>query len=73
MVRAATIPAPQIDVNTPCVGRYLRSDLTAASDLDSVTCYDSHEPQILSRHDRKGRVHYKVLRELPRTRSYEHG
>ncbi len=53
MVRAATIPTPQIDVSTPGVGRYLRSDLSAASDCDSVRCYDSHERQILSRHYRK--------------------
>jgi hypothetical protein len=53
MVRAATIPTPQIDVSTPDVGRYRRSALSAASDCDSVRCYDSHERQILSRHYRK--------------------
>jgi hypothetical protein len=58
MVWAATIPTPEIDVNTPSVRRYLRSDLSAASDCDSVRCYDSHDRQILARHDRKGRVYY---------------
>jgi hypothetical protein len=60
MVRAATIPTPEIDVNTPGVGRYLLSDLSAASDCDSVRCYDSHDGQILARHDRKGRVYCEV-------------
>jgi hypothetical protein len=71
MVRAATIPTPQIDVSTPGVGRCLRSDLSAASDCDSMRCYDSHERQILSRHYRKVESIIKSngpeLRELTRT------
>ena len=42
MVRTATIPTPQIDVNPPSVGRCLRSDLSAAPDGNSFSGYDSH-------------------------------
>jgi hypothetical protein len=42
-VGTLSIAAPQVNVNTPTVGRHQRSNLSAASDCNSVRCYDSHD------------------------------
>src|SRR5262249_5241941 len=64
-IRTSPVTTSQIDVDAPAVGRYLRSDLGAASDCNSLPGYDSHDSQMLSEMTRTVEPCFNQLSAVP--------